>query len=294
MNDKLLALRLFARVARTGSFSATARELDLSQPSVSRIIAALEEDVGAALVTRTTRAVTLTDVGNDYLTRVEAILASLEEADHAARESRELRGSLRVAMPASFGLREIIPVMPDFLARHPSLDVSLLMSDQRQDTIKEGVDVALRLGDLADSSATARVIGRTQRLVAASPGYLKSRGKPETPADLAAHAVIIGPAGLNAGALLFQKDGRSVSVRVNSRLHISFNEAAVAAAVAGIGVVTTALWGCRDELASGSLIQLLPDWKMGDVEVHGMFPPGRRPKPSARALVEYLITELRH
>jgi DNA-binding transcriptional LysR family regulator len=293
MNDKLLALRVFVRVARTGSFSAAARELDLSQPSVSRIIAGLEKDVGGALVIRTTRAVTLTDVGNDYLTRVEGILVSLEEADHAARGSRELRGSLRVAMPSSFGVREIIPVMPGFLARYPSLNVGLLMSDQRQDTIKDGVDVALRLGDLADSSATARLIGRTQRMVVASPAYLKARGTPKTPADLAAHSAIVGPAGTTAGTWLFLKGGQSVSARINSRLNVSVNEAAVAAAVAGIGIVTTALWGCRAELASGSLIQVLPDWKMSDVEVHGMFTPGRRPKPAARALVEYLIAELR-
>ena len=293
MNDKLLALRLFVRVARTGSFSAAARELDLSQPSVSRIIAALEKDVGAALIARTTRAVTLTDVGNEYLTRVEEILVSLEEADHQARGSRELRGSLRIAMPGSFGVREIVPVMPGFLARHPSLNVSLLMSDQRQDTVKEGVDVALRLGELADSTATARLIGRTQRVIVASPTYLKARGAPRTPDDLAAHAAIVGPAGTSAGTWSFQKDGQSVSARINSRLTVTGNEAAVAAAVAGIGVVTTALWGCRAELASGSLVQLLPDWKMGEVEAHGMFTPGRRPKPSARALVEYLIAELR-
>ena len=293
MNDKLLALRLFVRVARTGSFSAAARELDLSQPSVSRIIAALEKDVGGALIARTTRAVTLTDVGNEYLTRVEEILVSLEEADHQARGSRELRGSLRIAMPGSFGVREIVPVMPGFLARHPSLNVSLLMSDQRQDTVKEGVDVALRLGELADSTATARLIGRTQRVIVASPTYLKARGAPRTPDDLAAHAAIVGPAGTSAGTWSFQKDGQSVSARINSRLTVTGNEAAVAAAVAGLGVVTTALWGCRAELASGSLIQLLPDWTMGEVEAHGMFTPGRRPKPSARALVEYLIAELR-
>ena len=293
MNDKLLALRLFVRVARTGSFSAAARQLDLSQPSVSRIIAALEKDVGEALVTRTTRAVTLTDAGTEYLDRVEAILAALDEADHAARGSRELRGPLRVAMPSSFGVREVIPVMPGFLARHPSLNVSFLMSDQRQDTVKEGVDVALRLGELADSSATARLIGRTRRLVAASPAYLKARGTPMTPADLAGHAAIVGPAGTSAGTWAFQKDGHRVSARIDNRLTVSVNEAAVAAAVAGIGVVTTALWGCRAELASGALVQLLPDWTMGDVEVHGMFTPGRPPKPSARALVEYLIAELR-
>ncbi|BDU22516.1 LysR family transcriptional regulator [Dyella sp. GSA-30] len=293
MNDKLQALRLFVRVARTGSFSAAARELDVSQPSVSRIIAALEEDVGAALVTRTTRAVTLTDAGSDYLTRVEAILSSLEEADHSARGSQELRGSLRVAMPASFGVREIIPLMPGFLTRHPSLNVSLLMSDQRQDTIKEGADVALRLGDLDDSSATARIIGRTPRLIAASPSYLETHGAPEVPADLADHAAIVGPAGTSSGTWSFQKGGQSVSARINPRLTVSYNEAAVAAAVAGIGVVNTSLWGCRAELASGALIQLFPDWKMGEVEAHGMFTPGRRPKPSARALVEYLIAELR-
>lgn len=293
MNDKLLALRLFVRVARTGSFSAAARELDLSQPSVSRIIAALEKDVGGALIARTTRAVTLTDVGNDYLTRVEEILASLEEADHEARGSRELRGSLRIAMPGSFGVREIVPVMPGFLARHPSLNVSLSISDQRQDTIKDGVDVALRLGELADSTATARLIGRTERVIVASPTYLKARGVPRMPDDLAAHAAIVGPAGTSAGTWSFQKDGQSVSARINSRLTVTGNEASVAAAVAGMGVVTTALWGCRAELASGALIRLLPDWTMGEVEAHGMFTPGRRPKPSARALVEYLIAELR-
>jgi DNA-binding transcriptional LysR family regulator len=293
MNDKLLALRLFVRVARTGSFSAAARELDLSQPSVSRIIAALEDDVGGALVTRTTRAVTLTDVGSGYLTRVEAILASLDEADHEARGSRELRGSLRVAMPASFGVREIVPVLPGFLAAHPSLNVSLLMSDQRHDTVKEGVDVALRLGELADSTATARVIGRTHRLVAASPAYLKARGTPDIPADLATHAAIVGPAGTSTGTWSFQKDGQTVSVRISSRFAVSVNEAAVAAAVAGIGVVTTALWGCRAELANGSLVRLLADWHLDEVEVHGMFTPGRRPKPSARAFVDSLISELR-
>ena len=293
MNDKLLALRLFVRVAHTGSFSAAARELDLSQPSVSRIIAALEADVGAALVTRTTRAVTLTDVGSDYLIRAEAVLASLDEADHVARGSKELRGELRVAMSSSFGVREIIPVMPAFLERHPSLKISLLMSDQRQDTLKEGADVALRLGVLADSSATARLIGRTQRLVVASPAYLKAKGKPETPADLAAHVAIVGPAGTTAGTWSFEKGGQRVSVRINSRLAVSVNEAAIAAAVAGMGVVTTALWGCRAELASGSLVQLLPDWGMGEVEVHGLFTPGRLPKPSARAFVEYLIAEIR-
>ena len=166
------------------------------------------------------------------------------------------------------------------------------MNDQRQDTLKEGVDVAVRLGDLADSSATARLIGRTHRLIAASPAYLKANGTPTAPAELATHTAIVGPAGTSAAGWLFHKDGRDMTIRVDSRLSVSANEGAVAAAVAGLGVVTTSLWGCRAELASGALVQLLPDWKMKDVEVHGMFTPGRPPKPSARAFVEYLIAEL--
>lgn len=293
MNDKLLALHVFVRVARTGSFSAAARELDMSQPSVSRIIAALEKDVAAALVVRTTRAVTMTDAGNDYLASVEAILASLDEADHIARGSRELRGSLRVALPSSFGTREVVPLLPDFLARHPSLNLSLLMSDQLQDTVKEGADVALRLGALADSSATARLIGRTPRLAVASPGYLKRHGTPATPADLVAHSAIVGPAGTSAGTWTFHKAGQQVDARINSRLMASVNEAAVASAVAGLGIVTTGLWGCRDELENGTLVQLLADWTMGDIEAHGMYTPGRPPKPAARAFVEFLIAGLR-
>jgi DNA-binding transcriptional LysR family regulator len=159
MSDRLEALRLFSRVARTGSFSAAGRELGLSQPSVSRIVADLEREVGAALLTRTTRAVTLTEAGSDYLARIEPILSALEEADHAARGTGELRGVLRVAVSSSFAVREVIPRLPAFLAPHPALRVDLLMNDQRQDLLGEGIDVALRFGALADSTAIARRLG---------------------------------------------------------------------------------------------------------------------------------------
>jgi DNA-binding transcriptional LysR family regulator len=153
MNDRLFALRLFARVARTGSFSRAGREFGLSQPSASRIIAALERDVGAVLLMRTTRAVTLTEAGTDYLARIEPLLAELEEADHAARGTGEIRGLLRVGLSSSFAVREVIPRLPGFMDRHPALRIDLLMSDQHQDLLSEGVDVALRFGPLKDSNA---------------------------------------------------------------------------------------------------------------------------------------------
>ena len=135
MSDRLLALRLFTRVAHAGSFSRAGREFGLSQPSASRVIATLEKEVGAALLTRTTRAVTLTEAGADYLARIEPILAALEEADHAARGTGELRGVLRVALSSSFAVREAIPALAPFTARHPALRIKLLMHDQLQDLV---------------------------------------------------------------------------------------------------------------------------------------------------------------
>src|SRR5262249_18478960 len=165
MNDKLSVLRLFTRVARTSSFTRAGRELGVSQPSVSRQISELEADVGAALFVRSTRAVKLTEAGVDYLLRVEAILQALAEADHVARGSAELRGHLRVTLSASFGIREVIPRIGRFMALHPALHIELLMSDDRQDLIAEGVDVAIRFGALPDSSARSRLIGRSPRML---------------------------------------------------------------------------------------------------------------------------------
>ena len=150
MNDRLFALRLFTRVARVGSFSAAGRELGLSQPSASRILAVLEREIGVALLTRTTRAVTLTEAGADYLARIEPILAALEEADYAARGTGELRGTLRVGLSSSFGVRELIPRLPPFLELHPALRMDLRMNDQRQELVQDGVDVAFRFGALTE------------------------------------------------------------------------------------------------------------------------------------------------
>src|SRR5215467_14474216 len=192
MTDRFQALRLFARVAHTGSFSAAGRELGLSQPSASRIVAELEKELGAALVIRTTRAVKLTETGSDYLARIEPILALLDEADHAARGGGELRGLLRIGMSSSFSVREVIPRLPAFLAQHPHLRVGLKVSDVRQDLVTEGLDLVFRLGALADSTTIARKLGQGPRLVAASPAYLRAAPVLQSPSDLAAHRVILG------------------------------------------------------------------------------------------------------
>ena len=287
MSDRLLALRLFTRVAHAGSFSRAGREFGLSQPSASRVIATLEKEVGAALLTRTTRAVTLTEAGADYLARIEPILAALEEADHAARGTGELRGVLRVALSSSFAVREAIPALAPFMARHPALRVKLLMHDQLQDLVSEGADLAFRFGALPDSSATARSLGLFETLLVAAPGYLRRAGTPALPADLAAHAVVAGPSG--GASWSFERGGRQVSVRIaGALLSSTMNEGSIAAAVAGLGITHTSELGCGAELASGALVRVLADWRMAPVELHAVFPAGRAAKPSARALAEHV------
>jgi DNA-binding transcriptional LysR family regulator len=292
MTDRLLALRAFIRTAHSGSFSRSARELGLSQPSISRILSQLESEVGARLLIRTTRAVTLTDAGADYLARIEPLLMALDEADHAARGTGELRGVLRIALSSSFGVREVIPRVPKFLDRHPALRVDMSINDQRQDLVVDGVDVALRLGSLPDSAVVARKLAEAPRLVVASPAYLERRGRPRNPGDLALHAVIIGPGVAGSNVLTFTKEGRRASARVEGRLTIAGNEGAIAGAVAGLGITITSLWACRAEIERGELVRVMEDWEMAKVELHALFPAGRAASPAARAFIDYLAPQL--
>jgi DNA-binding transcriptional LysR family regulator len=292
MTDRLLALRAFVRTAHSGSFSRAARELGLSQPSISRILSQLESEVGASLLVRTTRAVALTDSGADYLARVEPLLMALDEADHAARGTGELRGVLRIALSASFGVREVIPRLPQFLDRHPALRVDMSINDHRQDLVVDGVDVALRLGSLPDSAVVARKLAEAPRLVVASPAYLERRGWPRSPADLASHAVIIGPGVAGPNALTFTKEGRRASARVEGRLTTAANEGATAGAMAGLGITITSLWACRAEIERGELVRIMEDWEMAKVELHALFPAGRAASPAARAFIDYLAPQL--
>jgi DNA-binding transcriptional LysR family regulator len=292
MNDRFLSLQLFARVARVGSFSIAGREMGLSQPTASRMVAALERKVGAALFTRTTRAVTLTEAGADYLVRVEAILAALDEADHAARGTGELRGVLRIATSTSFAVRAVLPRMSPFAEKHPKLRIEFILNDEKQDLVGDAVDVALRIGALEDSSAVAKKIGVNCRVLAASPAYLAKAGTPLTPADLTRHSIIVGPAGRGMEGWAFKRHGKATSVRVEGRFVLNGAEGATAAAVAGFGIVSSGALSMLKELECGQLVRVLPDWEMGSADIHVVLPAGRAAKPSARAFVEFVSSEL--
>ena len=294
MNDRFFSMFLFARVGRTGSFSVAGRELGISQPTASRIVAALEKKVGAALLTRTTRAVTLTEAGIDYLGRAEAILAAVDEADHAARGTGELRGILRVATSSAFAVRGVLPRLSSFSDHHPNLRIEFMLADHRQDLVGAAIDVALRVGTLADSTAMARKIGVMHRVLAAAPSYLKRAGVPATPTDLPNHTVIVGPAGQGLEGWVFKRNGKATSVRVEGRFVLNGTEGATAAAVAGLGIISSGHLGCLAELRSGTLVRILPDWEMGSADINIILPAGRAAKPSARAFAEFMASEFRN
>jgi len=285
-----LNLRIYSRVARLRSFSAAARELSISQSQASRAVSELEAELGALLLARTTRAVVPTEAGLDYLTRVEAILDQLEDAGHSVRQD-ELRGTLRVGMPTSAGVREIIARLPRFTDRHPRLHLQIILDDRRQDLVRDAVDVAIRIGTLPDSNATARLLTTYSRLVVASPEYLRRHGSPEGPQDLSRHRIVFGPAAAPETAWTFTRDGHRETVEVSPVISFSDNEGAVAGAVAGLGVTSIGWWTCRREVEEGTLIKLLPDWEMASTRVHAYFPLGRATRTAARAFIDFLIED---
>jgi DNA-binding transcriptional LysR family regulator len=293
MSDRLQELAIFVRAAESGSFSRAARELGLSQPSVSRIVGELEARLGVKLLLRTTRQITVTDAGALFLDRAREILAGLEDAEDAARGVDSLRGIIRLALPVVYGTREIIPRLARFLAAHPLLQVEMTVADARQDLVAEGADVAIRVGDLGDSGFGARKLATLERILVASPAYLKARGTPKTPADLASHDCIFGPGNFGRDSWSFTRNGAGISVDVRGRIHTNSGPGVLASALAGLGIAMASIVMFEAELKSGLLVPLLRPWKLSPVEVHAVFPAGPRPSAKVRALVDFLVQELK-
>ncbi len=283
---------MFVRAAESGSFSQAGRDLALSQPSVSRIINALEARLGTTLLLRSTRRITLTDAGALFLERARDVLADLEDAEDAARGVDSLRGTIRLAIPVIYGTREIIPRLPEFLRLHPLLKVEMTVSDARQDLIAEGADVAIRLGELNDSGYGARKLATLERTLVAAPGYLKTRGIPKSPADLEHHDCIFGPGGFGRTRWVFHQGQLKTEVEVCGRIHTDSGPGVFASALAGLGIAMASTVMFSAEVAEGKLVTLLPEYSLEPVPVHAVFPAGPRPSMKVRALVDYLSTTI--
>lgn len=288
----LTTLRLYTRVARLGSFSATAREAGLAQSQVSRAIAELEADLCTRLLSRTTRAVVPTEAGLEFLARIEPILAALDDAGNSVRQTGELRGRLRVGLPSTLATRVVLPRLRRFTEEHPALHIEVLQDDEWQDMVREVVDVGLRVGGLPDTTGTTRKIGTMRRIIVASPDYLAAHGMPERPADLHDHRIIFGPAGSRPSSWRLTLGNEQVTIDLRPHLTINDTAGALAAVTAGLGVTSTTSWACRTELDAGLLVRLLPSWETPELPVSAYFPAGRATRLSARALVDFLADAL--
>jgi DNA-binding transcriptional LysR family regulator len=294
MSDRWQEMAVFARVAETGSLSRAARELKLSQPSISRIVGTLEARLGTTLLLRTTRSISLTEAGTLYLERAKYLLAEMEEAEQATRGVDSLHGVIRLAMPVLYGARAVIPALATFLARHPDLRVEMIMSDARQNLITDGVDVAIRLGvgPLDDSTFGARRLALVERLVVAAPAYLAAHGAPTNPAELDRHDCIVQHGLFGRESWRFTHDQTVTSVDVSAKLWINSAPGILAAAVAGLGIALATRVMAGEELRTGQLTQLLERYRLDPAEVYAVFPAGPRPSAKVRAIVDHLSEKL--
>ena len=292
--DRLDAMRVFIAVAEEQGFSSAARRLAMSPPSVTRAVAALEERVGARLLRRTTRIVRLTEAGTRFLADCKRILGELEEAEAAAAGAHaEPRGQLGVSAPVMFGRLFVAPILLDFLARYPEVTAQTLLVDRIVDLMDEGLDVAVRIADLADSSLSAVRVGWMRRVVCASPAYLAAHGMPKTPADLSHLDAIAFSSSAAQPEWRFSSGSKTTTIRPVAHLIANTAEVAVAAAVAGRGVTRVLAYQIAAELGSGHLRIVLPEFEQPPLPIHVVHLEGRRAVARVRAFIDFAVDRLR-
>lgn len=292
--DKLRAMETFVRIVDRGTLTAAADSMRISLPSVVRTLAALERLVGVRLLHRTTRRISLTDEGREYYERCGRILAATHEAE-AALSARRLapRGFMRVTAPVMFGRLHLAPLVAPFLERHPALQVELLLLDRVIDVVEEGVDVALRIGHLGDSTLVAIGVGETRRVVCASPGYLRAAGTPRTPADLSSHRCV-DFTGLAAGGEWPFGAGRAAR-RIAVRPVLASNQIDVVlvACVRGLGLAQLLGYQVQSLLEAKRLVRVLRAFETPAMPIHLVYASGRLLSTNVRAFVDWMVPRLR-
>jgi DNA-binding transcriptional LysR family regulator len=288
--DRLDAMQAFVAVADLRGFAPAARKLGLSPSAVTRMIAALEDRLGARLLQRTTRQVALTDVGARYLERIRRILADVEEAETSAEGERTRpSGRLVVSAPVGFGRLHVSPVMSAYLKRYPEVSGELRLADRMINLVEDGVDLAVRIGHLADSSLVARHVGEMRRIVVASKAYLKQHGEPDTPQAIASHQTIQFGAMAAAPAWHFVEDGREVSVTCSPRLTTNSADAAIQYAAEGGGLTRVLAYQAAEAIKAGRLRIVLQKFEQPPLPIHIVYPTSRLLSAKVRAFIDLVV-----
>ena len=292
--NHLHGMQVFVAVAEEEGFAAAARRLQLSPPAVTRAVSALEEHLGVKLLNRTTRYVRATEAGLRYLEDARRILAEVVAADEAAAGiNAEPRGHLAVTAPVLFGRMFVMPGIVDYLQRFPQMEVSAVFLDRVVSLLEEGLDVGVRIGELADSSMRALKVGSVRLVLCASPEYLAHTGIPQQPEDLHEHSIVASSAGNNAMGWRFQHPQRERSLRLRPRLMVATNDAAIEAVVAGFGITRLLSYQVAPQLAAGSLKILMEDFEPPPRPIHILHREGRYSPARVRAFIDLLAERLR-
>lgn len=290
--DLLGPMKTFVRVVEAGSFTAVATEQNTTQPTVSRQVGALEDHLGARLLSRTTRALTLTDDGRAFYEHALRALEAVAEAEGiVGRRRGKPSGLLRLATPVVFGRRHVVPRLPAFLARYPDVSVEVVMSDGFADLVEQGIDVAIRVGEIADPGLIAKRIGVVRRVTVAAPGYLKGRRVPKSPTDLADHECIVYTRLATGNRWTFESPSGPLTVGVTGRFKADNSEAVREAVLGGLGVAVIPAFALSGEIERGSVRILLKEFEPRQLPMHAVYPSRRFVPQKVRAIIDHLAHE---
>ena len=291
--DRLQSMEVLLAVVETGSMSAAGRELGMPLPTVSRKVSELEAHLNARLLIRTTRHLELTDAGESYLAACKRILQDVDEAERvAAGEYSTPRGDLVITAPIVFGRLHVLPVVGEFLQAYPEVNVRLSLRDQIISLLDEHVDVAIRIGELPDSTLIARRLGTIRRVVCGSPDYLEQKGVPEAPADLSEHACVNFDALASGDAWDFQAGGSPLRVPIHPRLGVNTAEAAIDAAIAGVGLTRVMSYQVEAALRSGTLECVLQTFEPAEIPVSLVYASQGQQALKLRAFLDFAAPRL--
>lgn len=291
--DRIDAMRLFVRVAELGSFSAVAQQLGVARSVVTRQVAALESHLGAKLMARSTRRLTLTSAGTAYLEKCRVILNLVEAAETGVAEAQQTpRGSIRISVPLSFGLKRIAPLLLGFSKAYPEVALDMEFSDRRSHLIEEGLDLSIRITRRLGSNDVARRIGSSRLLVLASPDYLARHGEPRHPQELIHHECLGYTSGGSAQVWQFTVDGELTTIPVRSRLHANNGEVLTEAAANGMGITLQPDFVADDYLRDGRVQAILTNFPVAELGIYVMLPGNRQVPHRVRVLMDYLADHL--
>jgi DNA-binding transcriptional LysR family regulator len=293
--DRLTAMTAFVRCVERGSFSAVGREMQLTQPTVSKLIASLERHLGGRLFARSARHVALSAEGERFYEQCRTIIDAVATAEASFKTGRqEIAGVLHVASSVSFGRIQLMRHMHGFMQRFPALRIALQLKDRFVDLVEEGIDIAFRVGELKDSNLIARRVGTTQRVTVGSPDYFRRNGEPQRPEDLKEHNCIVYTGLASQDTWPYVREGRAHPVRVSGSFQTNSGEAVRAATLAGIGIALAPVWLFGDDIRRGWLKLVLSDYRPRPLPIHALSPENRRNSAKVKACADFFQAAFEH